>query len=63
MWMVGSKFGGVNSRGKKDVDLTGIVVTYGSSSLSHMIMVPPWLLDNLKGRSGSYRSEEFKDEK
>ena len=47
MWMAGSMFGWVNRSGKEEVYLTGIVVTYGSSSLFHIIMVPPWLLDNL----------------
>ena len=42
---------------------TGTMVMKGSCSLLHITMVPPKHLFDFKGKSGSYRSEEFNEEK
>ena len=60
--MVGGSSGGQNSIGKNDVEEKGRTLTKGSCSWRHMIIVPPILLEHLRGRSGSAKSMEFKEE-
>ena len=60
MWIEERVPGKLRRIDEKLEDTEGMIDMHGVSELSHIIIVPPWALTLSRGRTGSYRSSEFR---
>ena len=60
--MAGGVFGSDTTMGRKEEHSGLCMLTYGSRTFFHIIMVPPFALGLLRGRSKSYKSSELSEE-
>ena len=61
MWILSGQYGGSNISGRKEEENTGWIEIYGSCSIFHKDMVPPFAFDFVRGSSGSYLSSELRE--
>ena len=59
-WREGTAEGSFRTIVRNPGEEVGNTDTKGVMELCHMIMVPPWALALSRGRSGSWKSSEFK---
>ena len=62
MWIVSGASGGWNRIGRKEDDIKGRLVMWGSRIFFHITIVPPEAFDFRKGNSRSKLSSEDKDD-